>query len=481
MKKLVMGIDVGTQGVRVLITDLQGCCMATCSTPFATLNIAQLPGHKEQNPMVWWEAATASIQDCMAQLEAKGGHPKDIAALSVDATSGTILALDEENRPISVGIMYNDSRAGQEAAEIAPHSAQLASALGYQVNASFGLPKILWLQKHLDKKVAKYVHQQDYIVGKLCGIYDVTDYSNALKSCYDLIDQKWPSFLGDLDLDQTMLPQVMAPGAVIGKVQSATARETGLSTATLVVAGATDGYASALSAGISQPGDWASIIGTTLVMKGISAPLIRDDLGRIYSHLHPQGYWLLGGAGNVGGGCLSQKFSPDQFDHYNQLATQLSPTNLASYPLSDMGERFPFVCPEAQRFLLGAPCDQATEYAAILEGVGYAERLAFEMMEQLGCAVRDQIFTAGGACKSKAWLQIRSDILGKTLKVPTHTDAVMGAALLASLATDYDTLSQASSQMVTIATTIHPSEKQGCYEDGYGKTVDELKKRGYIQ
>lgn len=480
MEKLVMGIDVGTQGVRVLITDLQGYCVATYSTPFSTLNVSKIPGYKEQVPLIWWEATATSVQACMVEMQRQNHRPQDITAISVDATSGTIVALDDQNQPISMGIMYNDARATEEAAEIALHAAPLASALGYGVNASFGLPKILWLEKHCEEKATKYVHQQDYIVGKLCGEYGVTDYSNALKTCYDLINQKWPGFLDEIGISQTRLPKVVAPGTIIGKIQSATARETGLSTATLVVAGATDGYASALSAGISRPGDWASIIGTTLVMKGISEPLIRDDMGRIYSHLHPQGYWLLGGASNIGGRCLNERFDPAQFNHYNQMVNQHTPTGLASYPLTDQGERFPFVHPKALGFLLNPPDDSAVEYTAMLEGVGYAERLAFEMMEQLGCTVRDEIFTAGGACRSIEWLQIRSDILGKTLNVPQQTDAVMGTALLASLATAYDTLEQASAQMVTIGTVVHPSSKQGRYEDGYGKTVEELKKRGYL-
>ena len=480
MKALVMGIDVGTQGVRSLVTDLQGNCLASKSIPFSTLNISPIENHKEQEPHQWWSAAVQSITSCMQTLVLGGHTPEEIQAISVDATSGTVLALDEANNPISHGIMYNDARSQEEVKQIAAHCGPLEKALGYGVNASFGLPKILWLQKHLGKKITSYVHQQDYIMGKLSGEYHVTDYSNALKSCYDLVNQKWPDFLGQLGIDTPSLPKVVAPGTVIGTIQRETAALTGLSTQTKVVAGATDGYASALSAGISGCGDWASIIGTTLVMKGIGKDLVNDKHGRLYSHLHPQGYWLLGGASNVGGRCLNENFDKNLFDDYNRAAEMRTPTSLASYPLLGRGERYPFVRPQAQGFLLGDNLDDNQRYTAMIEGVGYVERLCFEMVESLGCEVGDEIFTAGGACKSDVWLQIRSNILGKVLKVPEQTDAVMGTALLASLATTYDTLEQASHNMIKIQKTICPSNLCGQYEEGYLKTKEELQKRGYL-
>lgn len=123
--------------------------------------------------------------------------------------------------------------------------------------------------------------------------------------------------------------------------------------------------------------------------------------------------------------------------------------------------------------------DDKLQYTALMEGVGYAERLSFEMLQGLGCSVKDEIFTSGGGCKSDEWLQIRSDILNKTLKVPKQTDAVMGTALLASLAVQYDTLKQASEHMIHIAKVVEPSHKAGQYEDAYQKTKEELKKRGY--
>lgn len=477
---MVLGIDVGTQGVRAIITDMRGKVRATDSIAFPALNIATEEHRKEQAPEEWWETAAAVIRKCVGQLEQGGGRAEEITAISVDATSGTMLALGGENNALTPGIMYNDPRAFAEAEMVREYARGLEQQLGYKVNASFGLPKILWLQAHTDGGVKRYAHQQDFIIGRLSGEYGVTDYSNALKTCYDLVAKEWPAFIGTLGIGPELLPRVVAPGEIIGTIQKSAAERTGLSEKTMVVAGATDGYASALSAGISECGDWSSIIGTTMVMKGIEEKLITDKHGRIYSHLHPQGYWLLGGASNIGGRCLNENFNKSRFDEYNGYAADLTPTGLACYPLTDVGERFPFLNAEARGIMPGTEADPRRKYAALMEGVGYAERLSFEMLEGLGCKIKDEIFTAGGACKADVWLQIRSDILNKALKVPEQTDAVMGAALLASLATGYKTLAEASKNMVRISKTVEPSGKAGAYEEGYLKTKEELEKRGYL-
>ena len=309
MDVLVLGIDVGTQGVRAIVTDMCGAVQATESIPFPALNIARTEHWKEQDPDEWWETAAAVIRKCVTQLKEKGRGADEIAAVSVDATSGTVLALDENNNALTPGIMYNDPRSSAEAEMVREHARALEKQLGYKVNASFGLPKMLWLKGHAEKRASRYAHQQDFIIGRLSGEYGVTDYSNALKTCYDLVEKRWPGFIGELGLGEAGLPRVIAPGEVIGTVQKSAAEKTGLSEKTLVVAGATDGYASALSAGISECGDWASIIGTTMVLKGIEERLITDERGRIYSHLHPQGYWLRAARANRTCGCRSGAIS----------------------------------------------------------------------------------------------------------------------------------------------------------------------------
>jgi xylulokinase len=167
--------------------------------------------------------------------------------------------------------MYNDGRAVQEAEAINQVSQAFQTRLGYAFNASFALAKMLWLKQQRPKIFAStslFVHATDFIIGKLSGTYHLSDYSNALKSGYDLERYEWPAFIEhELGIPLEKLPQIVHPGTPITTVSGECAAETGLAANTPVVAGMTDGCTSQIASGAVKPGDWNSTLGTTLVIK----------------------------------------------------------------------------------------------------------------------------------------------------------------------------------------------------------------------
>jgi sugar (pentulose or hexulose) kinase len=480
-----LGLDIGTQGARALVYDIpeeevrEGRILAQAAEafPVGTVSSSLPSGYAEQSPGGWWQAAVACLRQVTTQVP-----PETIQALSVTSTSGTLCLLDRDGEPLLPALMYNDARAGDEAVEVQAAGAGLAARLGYRFNPSFALSKLLWLARHRPDVVdrARYIaHAADFLVGRLSGTYDITDYSNALKTGYDLSPQEgggfadcWPDFIADqLKLPVEKLPRVVAPGEVVGVVTAQAAQVTGLCPGTLVVAGMTDGCAAQIAAGAVAPGDWNSTLGTTLVIKGVTGRLLRDPDGRIYSHRHPDGYWLPGGASNVGGEILATRFPGADLVALDKRAADLSPTDLVAYPLARRGERFPFVDSEAEGFVLpflpvpgqragsavtNLGIDRATRYTAYLEGVAYVERLAYETLESLGATVGDVIRAAGGGARSDVWLQIRADVLKRRLLRPVETGAAMGAAILAASRTHYDGVVPAARAMVHIERSVQP-------------------------
>ncbi|MDO5323077.1 MAG: FGGY family carbohydrate kinase [Clostridia bacterium] len=472
---LFMGIDVGTQGVRCVVSDAQGGVAAAHSVPFETLNISEHPLWYEQSPAAWVNAAETAIRACTAQIS----DPDSIIAISIDGTSGTIVPLDAEMQPLTNGIMYNDPRAKDQAARIHGAMGHIERKLGYKFGASFSLPRVLWVHDELPEIYEKtyiFAHQADYIAGMLCGEYTTSDYSNALKTGYDLIDNRWPEEYADvLGLDLTKLPRIVSPGAPIAHVTVEASARLGLSTRTLVVGGSTDGYASALAAGAVAPGRWASIIGTTFVLKGVTDRLVIDPNGSSYSHMLPGGEWLLGGAANLGGRVLNQARGERSFDEMNAASEALIPTGVRCYPLTGRGERFPFVLPDCEPFYLGDVTGSKL-YPAIMEGVGYAERLSLDHMIALGCPVGDTVYTTGGACRSALWLKIRASILNRRLLVPEVVDAAMGSALLAASAS-FGSLEAAAGAMLRYATEVEPDpELAARYAEIYARYREDIKR-----
>ena len=482
----VLGIDVGTQGARALIVDAAGKVHAEANVAFApTALVAGPAGAFEQRPHRWREAAMAAIRSAVQRFK-EGGHKAEaIAALSVTSTSGTLCLVDAAGKPLGNAIMYSDTRASVVAEEVQAAGAELAAKLGIRFNASYGLCKLRWLQRHDPHLLARarwVLSPTDLIIGWLSGEWGQTDWTNALKWGYDVVDLRWPSFIADaLHLPADKLPQVGAPGRPLGHVSQEAAAATGLSLRTLVVAGCSDGNASQLASGAASPGDWNSTLGTTLVLKGVSASLLRDPLGRIYCHRHPDGYWLPGGASSTGADCLSQRFSAERLSELNALALARSPTDLVIYPLVRRGERFPFVVPEAEGFVLGEPEDEAGYYAAHLEGLAYVERLAYEVIGELGGVVGENIYAVGGATQSLAGLQIRADVLAKSLCVPQVPLGAMGAAILAARGCAYAAVSEAARAMVRIRRVVPPREEHyEAYSARYERFLEACRQRGYL-
>jgi sugar (pentulose or hexulose) kinase len=482
----VMGIDLGTGGVRIVVCDVHGQVAALATQPLQDAQVRNLPvTWHEQRAETWWPAAKLAVRAALWQLADKDIRPEAVIALAVTSTSGTVLPLDKQNRPLRPALMYNDGRAVREAQDLNEMAPEFITTMGYRFQASFALPKILWANRHESEILAHarcWVHGGDLIVGELTGDYGVSDHSTALKTGLDVIDLSWPEFIETkAGIPIRMLPRVVRPGATIAPVSAACAAETGLSPQTIVCGGMTDANTALLATGVTHPGDWNTTIGTTLGIKGITKERITDPLGRVYCHLHPMGWWLPGAASNIGGECLQVRFAGGNWGELDTKASARGPSSLVVYPLVRRGERYPFVQPEAEGFVLGTPEDEIDLYRGYLEGVALTERLAYAVLGDLGAIVGDHIYVAGGAAKSHVWLQIRSDVLGKTMLKSALPESAMGAAILAASNTLFSDVAEAGRSMVQIQTVVEADRAMaGLYQQKFDRFVQECRSHGYL-
>jgi sugar (pentulose or hexulose) kinase len=486
MYMLVMGIDVGTQGARAMVTDLSGVVKAEVTESFGAETLVSTgEGAFEQDPRMWREALELCLTGVVSKLADQGVAADAIAAVAVTSTSGTLCLCDARGEPVGNAIMYSDARSAEVVPVVRAASAAWETKMVTRMGASYALTKAVWLAQADPGRVERarwLLSPADLVTGWLTGEPGVADWTSALKWGYDVVDLIWPPFIWEkLGVARAMLPRVVAPGQAVGRISSAVARATGLSPRTMVAAGATDGNASQLASGAASLGDWNSTLGTTLVLKGVTSELVRDPEGRIYCHRHPDGHWSPGGASSTGADCLTLRFGADRLEALNASALERSPTGLVVYPLTRRGERFPFVQPEAEGFALGQAPDDATLYAAYLEGLAYVERLAYEVVASLGAEVGPRIYCAGGGSRSAAGLQIRADVLGKELVVPQHEAGAMGAAMLAARASHYASVGEAVASMVRLRSPMRPrSDRAEAYQEGYGRFVEACRQRGYL-
>lgn len=468
---LVLGLDVGTSGVRIVAVAADGTVLAEASSPHVTDRPAV--GAVEQDPETWWTGILA----CFARLGDRVALGR-VGAIAVSSTSGSVCLLDADCDPVRPALLYSDGRARDEARELSQ-----MEPLERPVNATDALAKQLWVRRHepgIWARIAAVRSPVGFVGARLAGRLLPFDHTQATKFGYDPVAMAWPQERLDLiGLVSTAQMIVVEPATSIGTVTTSMAEATGVRTGTAIVAGATDGVAGYLACR-PRMHQGCTILGTTVVWKSMVAEHVPDEDG-IYSHRGMRGSWLPGAASNSGGGIIEAMFPGADVA---ALDVDLSlPSGALLYPLPGRGERFPFRDADAVAFRdLPDETDDRKLFAACLEGVAYVERWGYERLEARGLVDRGLgMVSAGGATRSSTWLRIRASVLGTTISVPADASSAYGAALLAAGTIDHDGPLDAAAAMVRFSTTVEPVEGWvDAYEDGYQRFRDAARSRGWM-
>ncbi|MDJ1137079.1 FGGY-family carbohydrate kinase [Streptomyces iconiensis] len=476
---VVAGIDVATAAVRVLCADARGTVLAEGRAPLPQ-PVRDPRGHSEQDAATWWPAAAEALRQATSALPARGA---EVVAVAVCATSGTLVLADGDGVPLGPALMYDDRRAAGLNARAQEAGAARWAALGLTVGPTAALGRVGWYAAHAGDfpGAARILHTPDLLGHRLTGGPVPADWSHALKTGYDPLAGEWPTEVLDaLGVPARWLPTVRAPGTGAGTVSARAAAETGLPEGCEVRLGMTDGCAGQIATGAVRPGQFVGVLGTTYVLKGVTRELVTDPAGALYSHRHPDGWWLPGGASNTGGEALARTES-ERLAELDTAAHARGPASCVSYPLRREGERFPFVAAGARGFTLGTPADEAHRHRADLEGVAFLERLALERVRSLGVPVAGPLYAAGGGSRSVLWNRIRATVLGLPLRVAERAETAFGAALLAAAGTLHPTLDEAATAMTGEGHLVEPVPgEKAALDASYARFVAELERRGWL-
>lgn len=475
-EKLWAGVDVGTQSLRVCVVDGEGTALVSAAVPLASRRDG---GRHEQDPHEWWDALCRAFGEVGKTLPAHRCLA-EIAAIAFDTTSGTILLTDSDGSARTPALMYDDHRATALVQEVQDAGAGVWARLGYQMQAAWALPKLLWLQREGELVPGvRLQHSADFLASRLAGGVVGSDWSHALKTGFDLDTLTWPEeVFENLGLPLDPLPEVHRPGSLLGHVSAAAARDTGLREGVEIRAGMTDGCSAQIAAGALEEGAWNSVLGTTLVVKGVTPTRLNDAGGAIYSHRHPDGGWLPGGASSTGTGALVDEFGPQHYKR-DAAAAAWEPSSGIAWPLRGHGERFPIYSPQARAFEIGPFTDASDRYAAWLQGIAFVERLAFEQLASLGAPIDGPLSFTGGAVRSGHFNQLRADVLNRSVRVLRTAEPSLGAALLA-LAGDGSLTAVVRARPQTGETVDPRADTRSRFDEAYAAFLDALRTRGWL-
>ena len=106
---VAIGLDLGTGGARAVAVDLSGELVASGRADIPAGQVRADGPFVEQDPNGWRSVSQMALR----QLTETLGR-REVVGISVDATSGTFLLVDQMQRPLTPGVMYNDLRATEQ-------------------------------------------------------------------------------------------------------------------------------------------------------------------------------------------------------------------------------------------------------------------------------------------------------------------------------------------------------------------------------
>src|SRR5215217_7620213 len=299
---LVLGVDVGSQSIKVVLVDEGGDVVATGSAALSMTH--QHDGWAEQDPHTYCTALRDAVRAATAGIET--GR---VVAMGLGSQVDGVVVCDANGQPLRPAIIWLDKRATEQCDRLvaAVGAEKLAERTGLVADASHSAPKMMWIRDHEPPvwqrtvtlaPVGSYLlhhltgsHAQDAANASSTMVYDVT------RGCFD------ESLCTAADLDPSMIAPVRRSTDVVGTLLPGVAAEFGLPAECAVVVGTGDEHAASVGAGAIEAGVVVDVTGTAEPVTTVSAEPVRDPLGVVETHGHAvPGSWLIENPGFVSGG-----------------------------------------------------------------------------------------------------------------------------------------------------------------------------------
>lgn len=488
-----LGIDAGTQGLRSGIFDVRGNVVALSTYSYPEYH--PRPGWAEQDPADWWKAAQDTVRRCIFEGKVQ---PEEIAAISVSASSCTILPVDRFGNPKYRAIMWMDVRAVEQAERInATHNPILKYAGGHE-SPEWMIPKALWLKENMPDVFANadyIVECHNWMIFKLTEQW-VTSQNNAIcKWNYCPSEEGWPeSLLRELNFEELLQKwprELLQVTSQVGGLTRRAAYDLGLTPGIPVIQGGIDAYAAMAGLDVVHPQRLALVIASSTCHMALSdKPIFSPGIwGPYYNAVLPD-HWILEGGQSSTGSLLKwfgDNFAPAEcreatdigeslFDVLDTIAAQIQPGSDGLIVLDNFqGNRSPYQEPLARGALWGLSLSHTRAHIlrAIYEGTAYGTLHILETLSRGGFEVQE-MYASGGGSRSKLWLQIHADVTNLPIYLTAVKEAsTLGTAIYAAVGSGfYDSLPEATLKMVRVTGQVYPNkETHELYQFYYDKYV----------
>lgn len=464
--KYVIGVDLGTSAVKILLVNQNGdvCKEVSKSYPL----IIKKSGYSEQDPEEWVEKTSAGLAELVSQFD---GDVNDIEGISFSGQMHGLVLLDENNQVLRNAILWNDTRTTKQCQEIysVVGRERLLEITKNPALEGFTLPKILWVKENepeIFERASAFLLPKDYLRYRMTGNIQM-EYSDAAGTLLlNVAKREWSGqVLESFGLSAELCPPLVESHAFVGTVAPEFAQETGLSEGVKVFAGGADNACGAIGSGILFEGKTLCSIGTSGVVLSYEERNDLDFEGKVhyFNHSEENAYYTMGVTLAAG---YSLSWFKDTFaekEAFDELLAGVDDVTAGSNGLLFtpyiVGERTPHADSTIRGSFIGIDAAHERKHfaRAVLEGITFSLNESIEIFRSSGKNI-DSIISIGGGAKNDTWLQMQADIFNaKIEKLTSEQGPGMGAAMLAAYGCGwYSSLKECAEVFIQTAKTYYP-------------------------
>jgi len=469
-----LGLDVGTSGCKAVLVNENGEIL--CKTHREYSLVYPAPGHVELDPGIVWN----NVVSVLKEVASYKNYIKYIAVASIGEA---MVILDKTDKPLTNGVTYLDRRCSETVKEIKDYIdlKKLYAISGMPLNQMFSLPTFLWFRKYkpeVIEKADKYFLFGDYITYMLSGERAIDPPTASRTMFFDALNLKWSEEIAAcFNLPIEKFSKVVKIGSMVGKIRASLAKETGLSEDTYIIMGCHDQVAASLGSGAVSEGDIMAGEGSTesinLVIGKNSISEKFMDYQLCYEPYIEPGLYMTSVAQLTHATCIRwfvHNFGAD-FGEVEDIPGESIYERADRGCAKDSGNVFflPYLsgvnCMDASDVALGGflgvdiATDKAVMYRALLEGLSFESRRCMDILKSAGLTVKN-ITASGGCSKSELFMQIKSDVLMRPIKILSNPEAgAMGLAIICAKADKlFDTYEDAVKNYVKLSRTYTPDK-----------------------
>ncbi len=487
--QVIIGVDVGTTGVKAVAFDLNGSAVSTAYREYGC--VYPCPGWVEQDADMLVESTYSVIREIVDRTDFRR---EEILSVGFSTQRCSLVFVDENDRCIK-SIPWNDTRALEQADRIRNivSDEEHYEITGFPIEPNWMLPKLMWVRENepsVWEKTRRVVQFSEYLLKKFgaddyvlpagdAGYTSVWDVS-GLRLREDLIRK--------LDYPRKAVPTVRASGALIGRISAEAARITGLPENLKLGVAVGDTTSAGLGAGICRHGDICVSMGTTCVLIAcVDKPVLSPGGAFLVTNHVVDGRWEWEGVQKSSASVFN--WFKDEFCSYEKQLAERTGENVFSVlndivtgvrPGSDgllclpffAGEGTPGWNPNTRGAFLGLTFAHGRKHMlrACMEGIALEQKgILKSYMATWGSPGRLRLI--GGVTRSGVWNQMRADMYGvpvETMKVVEA--AALGAAIVGAVCSGvFADCDEAAASLVKADRTYEPDmNNYEIYEELYG-------------